>query len=62
MVDETLQCCEENLNLKDDFIACITGNEEIYDSDNGEEIVQALEKVNALHQYFEGQFNSELVL
>ena len=42
-VDETLQCCEENLN-EDDFIA--TRNEEICDSDDGEEIVQAFEKVN----------------
>ena len=66
-IDKTLQCCEENLN-EDDFIARITRNEEICDSNDGEEIVQAFEKVNekeafntinVLHQYFEGQFNSE---
>ena len=42
-VDETLQCCEENLNDYD-FIACVNGNEEICDSDDGEEIIQAFEK------------------
>ena len=53
---------------EDDFIACIIGNEEICDSEDREEIVQAFEKVNekeafnainALRQYFEGQFSSE---
>ena len=31
---------------EEDFIARITGNEEICDSDDGEDIVQAFEKVN----------------